>query len=71
MKVNVYFENTELGAYTCYVEEDIPRFALFGYGNTPEDAKKDMLEAYNEITKILQSKGEKPAELDFIFHYPV
>ena len=49
----------------------IPLFALFGYGNTPEDAKKDMLEAYNEITKILQSKGEKPAELDFIFHYPV
>ena len=30
-----------------------------------------MLEAYNEITKILQSKGEKPTELDFIFHYPV
>ena len=45
MKVNVYFENTEMGAYTCYVEEDIPLFALFGYGNTPEDAKKDMLEA--------------------------
>lgn len=71
MKVNVYFENTELGAYTCYVEEDIPLFALFGYGNTPEDAKKDMLEAYNEITKILQSKGEKPSELDLIYHYPV
>ena len=28
MKVNVYFENTELGAYTCYVEEDIPLFAF-------------------------------------------
>ncbi|MGM9812728.1 MAG: hypothetical protein ACI30V_07755 [Muribaculaceae bacterium] len=71
MKVNVYFENTEMGAYTYYVKEDIPLFALFGYGNTPEDAKKDMLEAYNEISKILQSKDEKPAELDFSFHYPV
>ena len=71
MKVNVYFENTKMGAYTCYVEEDIPLFALFGYGNTPEDAKKDMLEEYKEITEILQSKGDNPAELDFIVHSPV
>ena len=71
MEANIYFETTEEGGCTCYMQEDIPGFALFGYGKTPQEAKKDMLKSYEEIKDTMLQRGETYAELDFIYHYDV
>lgn len=49
--------------------EDVPDFGLLGYGSTPQEAKNDMLQAYEEIKELLLSEGKKPLELEFVYHY--
>ena len=57
------------GYYCCFVEDDTPGFALAGYGDTAEEAKKDMMIAYAEIAEMLQEEGKKMPELEFIYKY--
>ena len=49
--------------------EEVPDFGLLGYGNTPQVAKADMLQAYEEIKELLIAEGKSPAELEFVYHY--
>lgn len=51
------------------MKEELPHFGLTGWGNTPQEAKADMLSAYEEICAILVSQGKKPANLEFVYHY--
>ncbi len=51
------------------MKEDIADFGLSGYGNTPQEAKSDMLQAYEEIKELLVAEGKKPLELKFVYHY--
>lgn len=69
MKANIVFEMAKDGGCSCYMLEDIPDFGLLGYGNTPQEAKADMLQAYEEIKDILKTEGKKIVELDFVYHY--
>lgn len=71
MKIDVIFEMAEDGGFSCYMSQDHPQVALSGYGDTPQQAKEDMLEAYNEINALRISKGEKPLDFDFVYHYDV
>lgn len=57
------------GGCSCYMVEDVPDFGLFGFGDSPAEAKADMLHAYEEIRDILVSEGKAPVELDFVYHY--
>ena len=57
------------GGCSCYMVEEVPDFGLLGYGNTPQEAKDDMLQAYDEIKELLKAEGKNPAELDFVYHY--
>ena len=57
------------GGFSCYMLENVPDFGLFGYGNTPREAKADMLKAYEEIKELLIAEGKKPTLLEFIYHY--
>ncbi len=69
MKVNIIFEMAKDGGFSCFMKEDIPDFGLLGYGNTPQEAKADMLSAYEEIKDVLIEEGKTPAELEFVYHY--
>lgn len=69
MKVNIIFEMAKDGGCSCYMQEDIPDFGLLGYGKTPQEAKADMLEAYEEIKALLIEEGKTPQELEFVYHY--
>lgn len=69
VKVNIIFEMAKDGGCSCYMAEEIPDFGLSGYGETPQEAKADMLQAYNEIRQMLVEEGKSPSELDFVYHY--
>lgn len=69
MRANIVFEMAKDGGCSCYMVEDVPDFGLFGFGESPAEAKADMLHAYEEIKDILVSEGKSPVELDFVYHY--
>lgn len=69
MRANIVFEMAKDGGCSCYMVEDVPDFGLFGFGDSPAEAKADMLHAYEEIRDILVSEGKTPVELDFVYHY--
>ncbi len=57
------------GFYSCQVEESFQHFALFGYGETAQQAKDDLLESYAEISQMLKEEGKDVPELEFEWHY--
>ena len=69
MKVNVILDMAKDGGYSCYMLEDLPDFGLSGYGDSPREAKADMLGAYEEIKELLTSEGKTIPELEFVYHY--
>ena len=69
MKAHIVFEMARDGGCSCFMKEDVPDFALFGYGNSPKEAKEDMLKAYQEIKELLISEGKKVKDLEFVYHY--
>lgn len=69
MKANIIFEMAKDGGCSCYMVEDIPDFGLLGYGDTPREAKADMLQAYEEIKELLAAEGKVATELEFVYHY--
>lgn len=69
MKATIVFEMASDGGYACYMQESIPDMALFGYGNSVEEAKKVLLESYSEISEMLRQEGKDVPELDFYYQY--
>lgn len=69
MKANIVFEMSKDGGCSCYMLEDVPDFGLTGSGNTPKEAKADMLQAYEKIKELLIEEGKEPVELEFVYHY--
>lgn len=69
MKANIIFEMAKDGGCSCYMKEEVPDFGLLGYGNSPQEAKADMLQAYEEIKDVLRAEGKTPTELEFVYHY--
>lgn len=69
MKVHVIIEIAKDGGYGCYTIEEIPGFCLTGYGDSAEEAKKDMLAFYEEMKVMNAEKGIETPELTFVFKY--
>lgn len=69
MKATVVIERGNDGYYSCYVEESFDRFALMGYGDTAEEAKADLLLAYDEVKADFLSQGLVAPELEFTWKY--
>lgn len=68
MEKRVIIERAKDGTFSCYAEKEMDFVnAIFGYGNTAEEAKADFLEAYNEA--VLEF-GEN-AGYTFVFAYDV
>ena len=69
MKVTVIMEKATDGYYSCYVEDELDGFGLMGHGATTEEAKKDMLLAYDEIKEMFSQEGKDISELEFVYKY--
>lgn len=69
MKVNVIFEMAKDGGCSCYMVDNVPGIGLTGYGNNPNEAKADMLKAYEEINSLFAEQGKDSIDLEFTYHY--
>ena len=69
MKVNVILEMAKDGGCSCFMVEEFPDFGLSGYGDSPQQAKQDLLLAYQEIRELMAEDGKTMPELEFIYHY--
>ena len=69
MNVTVVIERGSDGYHSCYCEEDFDGFALFGYGDTAEEAKADLLLAYEEIKEDFAAEGREAPDLEFTFKF--
>lgn len=69
MKVTVIMEKATDGYYSCYVEDELDGFGLMGHGATAEEAKKDMLLAYDEIKEMFSQEGKDISGLEFVYKY--
>lgn len=68
MRATVIIEFTKDKEFYAYVKEDVG-FGLIGCGNTAEEAKQDLLLAYEEIKEINQEQGVKTPSLSFTYKY--
>lgn len=68
-KVTIIIEKASDGGYCAYMEEIFKDFGLAGAGDTVEEAKHDIIEAYHETKELLEAEGKRVPELDFVFKY--
>lgn len=71
MVANIVIEMASDGGFACYMQESVPNFALFGYGETAKEAKDDLLQSYEEIKEMLKDENIKAEELTFVWHYDI
>lgn len=57
--------------FSCFMVEELPDFALAGYGNTAKQAIEDMYVAQKEIKELLEEEGKKMPELEFVFRFDI
>lgn len=70
MKATVVIEKAKDGTFSCYMEDaDRFDFALFGNGETAEEAKNDLLTAYGEIKEMNAEEGKETPKLGFEWKY--
>ena len=69
MKVTVIMEKASDGYYSCFVDDELPGLGLAGYGNSDEEAKKDLMNTFEEMKKVQEEEGNPLPELDFVYKY--
>ncbi len=69
MKVTVIMEKATDGFFSCYVDDELEGFGLMGHGSTAEEAKKDMLVAYNEMKELFAEQSKEIPALEFVYKY--
>lgn len=68
-KVTIIIEKASDGGYCCYMEDEVPHFGLAGYGDTVEEAKRDLVAAYDDMKGIEAEEGRSTPDLEFVFKY--
>jgi len=69
MKVIALIERNNTGLYSVYLKDDSFSFGLNGQGKTVEEAKMEMLEAYEELKTMYFEEGKSVPSLEFIYKY--
>jgi len=69
MKATIIIEKASDGFFSCYMEEDKFDFGLIGHGKTAEEAKADLLTAFEELKEIYAEEGKKVPVLEFEVKY--
>ena len=57
--------------FSCFMVDELPDFALAGYGNTAKQAIEDMYVAQKEIKELLEEEGKQMPELEFVFRFDI
>ena len=57
--------------FSCFMVDELPDFALAGYGNTARQAIEDMYVAQKEIKELLEEEGKQMPELEFVFRFDI
>ena len=57
--------------FSCFMVDELPDFALAGYGNTAKQAIEDMHVAQKEIKELLEEEGKQMPELEFVFRFDI
>ena len=57
--------------FSCFMVDELPDFALAGYGNTAKQAIEDMYVAQKEIKELLEEEGKLMPELEFVFQFDI
>ena len=68
MKVTAIVELSKDGLFGIYISDELPGFGLNGTGNSVEEAKRDMLSAYEEIKEMFAEQGKEIPELTFSYN---
>ncbi|MBO7234113.1 MAG: pilus assembly protein HicB [Paludibacteraceae bacterium] len=68
MRATVIIELSADKEFYAYVKEDLG-FGLMGCGDTAEEAKKDLLVAYEEMKDINHEQGIETPVLNFVYKY--
>lgn len=71
MKVIVIIEQNTDGKYFAYMDNDSLEFGINGFGDTVEDAKSDILLAYDEMKELIKAEGKPIPELEFEYKFDV
>lgn len=71
MKVIVIIEQNTDGKYFAYMDNDSLEFGINGFGDTVEDAKNDILLAYDEMKELIKAEGKPIPELEFEYKFDV
>ena len=71
MIVKVVIEKNKTGLFSAYVEDDLQYFALNGQGFTVEEAKSELICAYNEIKEMIVEEGKALPDLEFEYSYDI
>lgn len=72
MKVTAVIEKSNDKFFSIYTEEDIPGFAIGGYGDSVEEAKEDYMVCIQEMREIAAEEGKPfPEEIEVEFRYDV
>ena len=71
MKATIVIEKGTDGMYSCYMRDEMEHFGLSGYGTSVEEAKSDLLAAYEEIKALEQEEGRDVPELQFVYKYDI
>ncbi len=72
-KVDAIIGRVKTGTYVYSVvmdELDVP-FGINGTGRTVEEAKRDFLDAYDDLCKFMDERGERYEELEFVYSYDI
>lgn len=69
MKVTVIVEKASDGRYACYMEDEFEHFGLAGYGDTVEEAKRDLDVCYFEMKELEAEQGRSIPALEYVYKY--
>lgn len=69
MKVTVIMEKAYRRVLLLLCGGELDGFGLMGHGATAEEAKKDMLLAYDEIKEMFSQEEKDVSELEFVYKY--
>ena len=73
MKVNALIEKAPDGSYSVFVKDNIPGFGISGYGDTVDEAKKDLELSVSEMREAAAEMGRDfpdTLEIDYTYDVP-
>ena len=68
VNVTAIIERASDGGYSVYIVEDFDKFVATGFGNTPEEAKEDLMIGLEELREDL---GDAVPQMNITFKYDI